>query len=236
MIRVHLIRYRYPSPSAISDMEMKCWTCFWVILGAQRATTYTPLNQWGLGFVVKLWALHESVCPEQRPCPRLGLVKQLTAHFSDWEMRKQVQEMHWPDLGSKPLRFKDMTEQRDGWKKDWASQLNSKQKKLPNLLMLLCISDLSPPISYPPAPPPMDDKKNPLFNQQWQSLTQIATGRLRGGLVRFTEATRIHEREEEDATGKFKPKHKPAECHIQLTLGCWASSLLAQEVIVKIKK
>lgn len=102
--------------------------------------------------------------------------------------------------------------------------------------MLLQISDLSPPISYPHAPPPMDDKKNPLFNQQWQSLTQIASGWLRGGLVRFTEATRIHEREEEDATGMFKPKHKPAGCHIKLTLDCWASSPRVQEVMVKIKK
>lgn len=131
MIKVHLIRYCYPSPSAISDMEMKCWTCFWVILGAQRATTYTPLNQGGLGFVVKLWALRESVCPEQRPCPRLGLAIQLTAHFSGWEMRERVQKKHWADLCSKPVWFKDIAKQRESWRKDWASPSNSKQKNCP---------------------------------------------------------------------------------------------------------
>lgn len=70
MIRVHLIRHCYPSLSAISDMGIKCWTCFWVILGAHGATTYTPLNQWGLGFVAKPQEQHKSVFPEQSPCPR----------------------------------------------------------------------------------------------------------------------------------------------------------------------
>lgn len=96
MIRVHLIRHRYPSPYTISDMGIKCWTCFWVILGAQRATTYTPLNQWGLGFVVKPRAQRESVFPEQRPCPRLGLAIHLTAHFSEWQMRGQARDESWP--------------------------------------------------------------------------------------------------------------------------------------------
>lgn len=232
MIKVHLIRYCYPSPSAISDMEMKCWTCFWVILGAQRATAYTPLNQWGLGFVVKLWALCESVCPEQRPCPRLGLASQLAAHFSDWEIREQVQKKHWPDLCFKPVWFKDITEQCESWRKDWASPSNGKQKNCPTYRccckFLICLLPSLIPMLLP-----QWMTKNPLFNQQWQSLTQIASGRLRGGLVRFTEATRIHEREEEDATGMFKPKHKPAGCHMKLTLGCWASSPLVQEVMVK---
>lgn len=45
-------------------------------------------------------------------------------------------------------------------------------------------------------PPPMDDKKNPLFNHQWQSLTQIASWRPHGGLFRFTEAKGIRDGEE----------------------------------------
>ncbi len=104
MIRVHLIRHCYPSSLAISDMGIKCWTCFWVILGAQRATTYTPFNQWGLGFVVKPRAQGKSVFP---PFSRSGLAKtlnahfsewkhQLTAHFSDTKRRVRVQDGSWP--------------------------------------------------------------------------------------------------------------------------------------------
>lgn len=96
MIRVHLIRHCYPLPSAISDMGIKCWTSFWVILGAQRATTYTPLSQWGLGFVVKPWEQRESVFPEQRPCPRLRLGIHLTAHFLEWKIRREGQDKSWP--------------------------------------------------------------------------------------------------------------------------------------------
>lgn len=90
LIRVHLIRHCYPSLSAISDMGIKCWTCFWVILGAQRATTYTPLNQWGLGFVVKPRARRESVFPGQSPCPRSGFATYLAAHFSEWTIYLNV--------------------------------------------------------------------------------------------------------------------------------------------------
>lgn len=86
------------------------------------------------------------------------------------------------------------------WSKGWANTAGRTEhlnpiinKNRPNLLMLLCISDLSLPTSYPHAPPSMDDKKNPLFNQQWQNLTQIVPGRLHGGLLSFTEAMGIHD-------------------------------------------
>lgn len=71
LIRVHLIRHCYPL-LRISDMGIKCWTCSWVILENQRATTYTPLNQWGSGFAVRQRVQHESVFPEQSRCPRSG--------------------------------------------------------------------------------------------------------------------------------------------------------------------
>lgn len=70
LIWAHLIRQRYPALYAIIDMGIKCWTCFWVILGVHKATTYTPLNQWGLGFVVKPRGKCESVESEQSPCTR----------------------------------------------------------------------------------------------------------------------------------------------------------------------
>lgn len=149
-------------------------------------------------------------------------------------MREQVQKKHWADLCSKPVWFKDIAEQRESWRKDWASPSNSKQKKTAQLTDAAANFWSISSHLLSPCSSPNGWQKNPLFNQQWQSLTQIASGRLRGGLVRFTEATRIHEREEEGATGMFKPKHKPAGCHIKLTLGCWASSPLVQEVIVKI--
>lgn len=50
----------------------------------------------------------------------------------------------------------------------------------------------------------MDDKKNPLFNQQWQSLTQFNLRRLHGGMARFTKATGIHDGEEKVAQACFE--------------------------------
>lgn len=156
MIRVHLIRHCYPSLSAISDMGIKCWTCFWVILGAQRATTYTPLNQWSLGFVVKPRAQCESVFPEQSPCPRSGFAAHLVAHFFWME--------NWLKCSFFPLRMKNKTGadqqpcvsircfnfvwfwrsgRRVEWqlhppqqeqRRDWASQSNSGKKTKNNSL------------------------------------------------------------------------------------------------------
>lgn len=85
-------------------MGIKCWTCFWVILGAQKATTYTPFNQWGLGFVVKPRAKGETVFS---PFPRSGLAIHFIAHFSEWKiwlnahfrasiMKRRVQNESWP--------------------------------------------------------------------------------------------------------------------------------------------
>lgn len=243
MIRVHLIRHCYPLPSAISDRGIKYWTSFWVILGAQRETTYTPLSQWGLGFVVKPWEQRESVFPEQRPCPRLGLAILLTAHFLEWKTRRRFQDKSWAESVSPFVwLFKTQYGQKVEQSKETAAgrtkHLNPiVNKKLPNLLMLLCISDLSLPTSYPHAPPPMDDKKNPLFNQQWQSLTQIVLGRLHGGLLSFTEAMGIQntilKRWHKHIEAKTSASRMPAGFHLELTLGCWASSALLQVVMLE---
>lgn len=176
-------------------MGIKCWTCFWVILGAHRATTYTPLNQWGLGFVVKPRAQCESLFPGQSPCPRSGLLIFLPSE------KALVQVCGKSAADQQPEPPSEWHPPQQEQRKDEASRRNrnkqNKTKKQPDnpavslatACWCCCVYDLSPPTSYPHAPPPVDDKKNPLFNQQWQRLTQIAWRRLHGGVARFTEAT-----------------------------------------------
>lgn len=101
-----------------------------------------------------------------------------------------------------------------------------------------CVYDLSPPTSYPHAPPPQwmtKKKKNPLFNQQWQSLTQIALRRQHGGLVRFTEAPGKHDgkkgKKKKVPQARLGPKHDAAGCHTEHLSGCRALSPLLQMAI-----
>lgn len=183
MIRAHLIRHCYPLPSTISDMGIKYWTSFWVILGAQRATTYTPLSQWGLGFVVKPWEQRESVFPEQRPCPRLGLAIHLTAHFLEWKTRRWLQDKSWAESAMPFVYFfktqysmvKRLSRANAAGRTEHLNPIVN-LKKLLNLLMLLCMSDLSLPTSYPHAPPAVDDKKKIPFlissDRAWPRLCQ----------------------------------------------------------------
>lgn len=167
LIRVHLIRRCYPSLSAISDMGIKCWTCFWVILGAQRATTYTPLNQWGLGFVVKPRAQRESVFPEQSPCPRSGLAVHLKLLIFQSSMASPGREL----TGSRflnPVWFEDQTEQNDSCilhsrtehlnpivKKQHNNKPFLWQRLADDAVFMIC---LHPPL-IPTLHPPVDDKK-----------------------------------------------------------------------------
>lgn len=99
---------------------------------------------------------------------------------------------------------------------DWASQSNSKTHThtQPNNRLFLWqrfadaavfMIRLLPPLIPMLHPQWIAKKKNPLFNQQWQSLTQIASRRLRGGgMARFTEAMGIHEKE-----ASFRPDWLP---------------------------
>lgn len=165
MIRVHLIRHCYPSLSTISDMGIKCWTCFWVILGAHGATTYTPLNQWGLGFVAKPQAQRESVFPEQSPCPRSAA----------WILKNEQLRVRWVYSLSWPAASMYLNCVWFGWRATAASStagarsehLNPIVKKQSNnkaflwqrladaAMFMICL--LPPLIST--LLPPMDDKK-----------------------------------------------------------------------------